>query len=52
MVGRKERDRVTTVEAVIRRNEDGTTSVVYPDSDDEGDIVADLGEGTNVVNGE
>jgi hypothetical protein len=41
-------------EGVIKRNEDGSTSVVYPDSDDEEGISVEenMGEETTVVKGE
>jgi len=41
-------------EAVIKRNEDGTTSIVYPDSDEDDEDVqvpTEVGEATPVVKG-
>jgi hypothetical protein len=41
-------------EGVIKRNEDGTTSIVYPDSDDDDDGVrapTEMGEETPVIKG-
>ena len=39
------------LEAVIKRNLDGTTSVIYPDSDDENEIEPVMKEETDVVKG-